>query len=141
MAIKTTADWHGCPIRYGSAVFGDPWSMLILRDLMFKGARHYADFHTAGEGISTNILASRLAGLEAEGTVGKMTDPDHGARTLYYLTDKGLGLVPVMLEIIDWSELWDADTEVEPDFATDLRRDRKALADRIVGGLRARRPA
>ena len=140
MVIRTSDQWHGCPIRYGSAVFGDPWSMLILRDLMFKGARHYADFLNAGEGVSTNVLASRLAKLEAEGTVDKVADPDHGSRYIYYLTDKGLGLVPVMLEIIDWSEFWDAHTEVKPDFAEDLRQDRKALAGRIVDELVARRP-
>ena len=140
MVVKTSDKWHGCPVRFASAVLGDPWNLLILRDLMFKDARHYADFLTAGEGISTNVLAARLVGLEAEGIVEKSPDPDHGSRYIYRLTDKGLGLVPVMLEIIDWSELWDGRTEVTSHFAEDLRRDRKALAAKIIGELEAQRP-
>ena len=136
MTIKYSDDWHGCPIRYGSAIFGDTWSMLILRDLMFKGARYYADFLIAGESISTNILASRLAKLETDDVVQKTRDPDHGSRYIYTLTKKGLALVPVMLEVIAWAEKWDEQTEVPPDFSRDLRRDRKALQARIVSGLK-----
>ena len=136
MTIKYSDDWHGCPIRYGSAIFGDTWSMLILRDLMFKGARYYADFLNAGEGISTNILASRLTKLETDDVVQKMRDPDHGSRYIYTLTKKGLALVPVLLEIIAWAEKWDEQTEVPPNFSRDLRRDRKALQARIVSSLK-----
>ncbi len=110
--------------------------MLILRDLMFKGARYYADFLNAGESISTNILASRLAKLETDDVVQKTRDPDHGSRYIYTLTKKGLALVPVMLEVIAWAEKWDEQTEVPPDFSRDLRRDRKALQARIVSGLK-----
>lgn len=128
MVTKASTDWHGCPIRYGSSVFGDIWSLLILRDITFKGARHYADFLNAGEGISTSILATRLAKLEAEGVLTKEKDPDHGSRVIYRLTEKGKDLIPVLLEIIDWSEKWDEQTEVPPDYIADLRRDRRALA-------------
>ncbi len=136
MAKKTSDDWHGCPIRYGAVVFGDHWSMLILRDLMFKKARHYADFLNAGEGISTNILATRLAMLESEGIVAKRPDPDHGARFIYRLTEKGLGLVPAMLAIIDWSQTWDAQTEVPEEFITALRRSPDTFTADILTGLR-----
>lgn len=135
MVTRTTTSWNGCPIRYGAAVFGDIWSLLILRDLMFKGARHYADFQKAGEGISTNILASRLSKLEREGILSKQKDPENGSRFVYGLTDKGKGLVPVMLEIINWSETWDAQTEVPGDFAEELRKDPKALGEKILSGL------
>ncbi len=137
MTKRTTANWNGCPIRYGAAIFGDNWCLLILRDLMFKGARHYADFINAGEGISTNILATRLAKLQAEGIIEKHPDPSHGKRYIYILTDKGLGLLPAMLEIIDWSETWDSETEVPPEFADEFRRDRLALAQKISSDLKA----
>jgi len=136
MTLKTSDDWHGCPVRFGAAVFGDQWCMLILRDLMFKEARHYADFLTAGEGISTNILATRLFHLENEGIIEKRPDPDHGARIIYSLSKKGLGLVPAMLEIMDWSETWDGETEVPKAFAKELRSDRKAFAKKITKKLR-----
>ena len=137
MTKRTTEDWHGCPIRYGAAVFGDPWCLLILRDLMFKGARYYADFINAGEGISTNILATRLAVLEDERIIEKSIDPDHGKRFIYSLTEKGIGLLPAMLEIIDWSEVWDDQTEVPASFAKELRQDRVALAKRIASDAKA----
>jgi len=140
MTKRTTQDWHGCPIRYGAAIFGDNWCLLILRDLMFKGAKHYADFINAGEGISTNILAVRLNMFEVEGIIEKHPDPDHGKRYVYFLTDKGLGLLPAMLEIIDWSETWDNKTEVPADFSKELEKDRSALAKKIIQDLKASRP-
>lgn len=139
MTRKTTNDWHGCPIRYGAVIFGDNWCLLILRDLMFKGARHYADFLNAGEGISTNILASRLVTLEAEGVIEKHPDPEHGARYVYFLTDKGLGLIPVMLEIVDWAEVWDKQTKVPPEVADELREDREAMAQKTTNMLKSLR--
>ena len=64
-------DPHGCPIRYSLGLFGDKWSLLIIRDLMFKGRHYYGEFLNAGEGISTNILADRLARLEVAGIIAK----------------------------------------------------------------------
>ena len=135
MVTRRSDEWNGCPIRYGAVIFGDVWSLLILRDIAFKGARHYADFLKAGEGISTNILASRLTRLEDEGILTKVEDPENRARYVYGLTDKGKALVPVLLEIIDWSETWDPQTEVPPEFAIELRQDRGALARKIVSEL------
>lgn len=136
MTKRTTKDWHGCPIRYGAVIFGDHWCLMILRDLIFKGARHYADFLNSGEGISTNILAARLVKLENEGIIKKHRDPEHGKRFIYSLTEKGLGLIPAIIEIIDWSEIWDGLTEVPTDFAIELRRNRSALIKNIVNKLK-----
>jgi len=104
---------------------------------MFKGAKHYADFLNAGEGISTNILAACLVKLETEGVVSKHPDPAHGKRYIYTLTEKGIGLVPALLEIMDWAETWDNQTEVPPEFARELRADRSALAKKIIRNLKA----
>ena len=135
MVTRTSENWHGCPIRYGAVIFGDIWSLLILRDIMFKGAQYYADFLKAGEGISTNILASRLLKLENEGILSKAQEPTNRVRYVYSLTEKGKALVPVMLEIINWSETWDDQTEVPEAFASDLREDRAALARKTIAGL------
>lgn len=104
---------------------------------MFKDARHFQDFLNAGEGIATNVLTNRLKKLETEGLIRKLPDPEHGVRKIYQLTDKGLGLVPSMLEIIDWAEIWDDQTEVPDSFADELRRDRKAFANKIIEELKA----
>lgn len=137
MTKRNSQDWCGCPIRYAAVIFGDDWSLLILRDLIFKGARHYADFLNADEGIATNILAARLAKLEAEGIIEKHRDANHGARYCYTLSKKGLDLIPAMLEIIDWSRKWDKYTEVSPEFAKQLRADRRALARKINRELKS----
>ena len=58
-----------CPIHFGLEVFGDPWTLLILRDLLLKGRSTYSDFLHAEEGIATNVLADRLTRLEQDGLV------------------------------------------------------------------------
>lgn len=103
---------------------------------MFKDARYYADFLNAPEEISTNILASRLAKLEDEGILSKKRDTGNKTRFIYGLTPKGEALMPIMLEIIDWSETWDEKTEVPAEFIGDLRHDRTKLAKRIVENIR-----
>jgi len=109
---------------------------LILRDLMFRGAKHYADFLNAGEGISTNILANRLSRLENEDVIEKQPDPEHGKRFIYRLTEKGIGLLPVMVEIIDWAEIWDSNSEVSPEFAKEFRANRSAFVEKISNRLK-----
>src|SRR6478672_4825624 len=84
-----------CPISSALDAIGDKWSMLILRDLMFSGKRTYGEFQASAEGIATNILASRLGSLEANGLLSKSADPENGRRNLYSLTEKGLDLLPV----------------------------------------------
>lgn len=98
-----------------------------MRDMIFKGARHYADFLNDGDGISTNILAARLSHLEAEGIINKQTDPDHGARFIYTLTEKALDTIPAMLEIMMWAEKWDANTEVPKEFVDKVSQNRDAV--------------
>lgn len=92
-----------CPINVALEVFGDRWSLLIVRDLLFKGRHTFRDFATAEERIATNVLTDRLAKLEAEGLVHRRPDPDDGRRVRYDLTPKGLDLAPVLVEMILWS--------------------------------------
>jgi len=105
-----------CPISFALDLFGDRWSLLVIRDMMFKGKRTYGEFLKAGEGIATNILADRLETLENAGVIDKAPDPDNGTRYLYSLTDRGLDLMPVMLEIIAWSGKHDPKTPVSAAF-------------------------
>lgn len=135
MARQTSENWFGCPFRFGANVLGDGWSLLILRDLIFREARHYGDFVAAGEGISTNILADRLQRLEAEGVISKQQDPDRAVRVIYRLTEKGRGLVPILMAIIDWSEQWDDRTEVPAAFIKAYREDRSGFVASVVDGL------
>ncbi|WP_276719036.1 winged helix-turn-helix transcriptional regulator [Pseudooceanicola nitratireducens] len=135
MSKPTSENWSGCPIRYGATVLGDAWALVILRDLIFKEAKHFGDFVAAGERISTNILTDRLKRLEDEGVITRRKDPDRAVRVIYELTEKGRRLVPVMLALINWSEAWDPQTEVPGDFIAAYRDDPGAFAEAIVEGL------
>src|SRR5213594_3085258 len=92
----------GCPLNATLEVLGDRWSLLIVRDLMFKGRTTYKDFLAGGEGIATNVLADRLQRLEAEGIIEKGRDAADARRLVYRLTTKGLALAPVLVEMIVW---------------------------------------
>lgn len=94
----------GCPLNYGLEIFGDKWSLLIIRDMMFFGKRYYREFLTSDEGISTNILADRLTLLEREGIIAKRQDGNHKQKLIYSLTEKGIDLVPIIGEIGLWSD-------------------------------------
>jgi len=92
----------GCPVNISLEVFGDRWSLLIVRDLMVRGFRRFGDFEQSGEGIATNILADRLRRLQCAGVVDAEPDPEDRRKVNYRLTEKGIGLAPVMLELLIW---------------------------------------
>lgn len=92
-----------CPVNFGLETFGDKWSLLILRDMVFWGKKTYGEFLRSDEGIATNILAARLASLEKEGIISKKPHPEDKRKDLYSLIDKGLELIPLLVEIVAWS--------------------------------------
>jgi len=92
----------GCPVSISLEILGDRWSLLIIRDLMVRGFRAFKQFQDSGEGIATNILADRLQKLEAAGIVTAGADETDGRRVNYRLTEKGIDLAPVLLELLIW---------------------------------------
>jgi DNA-binding HxlR family transcriptional regulator len=92
----------GCPVSVSLEVFGDRWSLLIIRDLMVRGLRGFNDFLNSGERIATNILAGRLRRLEAAGIISSEPGEDDARRVHYRLTEKGIDLAPVLLELLIW---------------------------------------
>jgi len=123
-----------CPINYALESFGDRWTLLIVRDLMFKGKTRFGDFLSSDEKMSTNILADRLRKLETLGLVTKSVDPANRAKTLYALTDKGRDLLPIMLEITRWSATYDRDCNTPRAFVDALDRDRESVERTIRAG-------
>jgi DNA-binding HxlR family transcriptional regulator len=93
-----------CPISCSLDIFGDKWSLLIIRDMMFFQKSTYGDFLKSAEGISTNILASRLQNLEENKLIKKLDHPDSKAKVLYKLTQKAIDLLPIIVEIHLWAE-------------------------------------
>ncbi|MEO6912372.1 MAG: helix-turn-helix domain-containing protein [Edaphobacter sp.] len=83
-------------------MLGDRWSLLIVRDLMVRGYRTFKEFQGSGEGIATNILADRLRKLEAAGIITAEAEETDGRRVNYRLTEKGIDLAPVLLDLLIW---------------------------------------
>lgn len=105
-----------CPINFVLETFGDKWTLLIVRDLMFKGKRTYNEFLQSDEKISTNILADRLRKLEEHEIVTKTVAADNRSKLIYSLTTKGKDLLPIMLEITAWSAKHDTSTNTPDSF-------------------------
>jgi DNA-binding HxlR family transcriptional regulator len=117
----------GCPIAFALDVFGDKWSLIIIRDMLMRGKETYGEFLAADEKIATNILADRLRHLQNEGLIKKTRDPQNRRRYLYRLTAKGLDLAPVVLELVRWSAAYDPDTIASKAVVERIRSDREGL--------------
>jgi DNA-binding HxlR family transcriptional regulator len=117
-----------CPVSLALEAVGDKWSLLILRDLILRGKSRYQELLDSGEGISTNILADRLVKLEQLGLILKSDDPTDKRQVRYLPTQKGLDLLPVILEMARWSYKYDPNT----DRASPFFKRTKALF-RLVG--------
>ena len=113
-----------CPVNYGLEIFGDKWSLLIVRDIVFAGKRTYGEFLKSEEGFATNILASRLAFLVEQGILAKTLSSSDRRKDLYSLTEKGLDLIPVLLSVVLWSAKHDPQSYARrrKDFVTRLNR-------------------
>ena len=121
------------PLNATLEVLGDRWSLLIVRDLLFKGRTTYKDFLAGGERIATNVLADRLQRLEAEGVIAKGRDPVDARRLVYRLTAKGLALAPVLVEMIVWGARH-YETGAPPATIREMTEHR----ERFLAGIRSR---
>jgi len=107
--MKTMDKRSTCPINYSVEIFGDKWMLLLLRDLMFNGKNSFLEFRASNEKISSAVLTEKLNTLLAEGIVTKVTSPKNASKFLYLLTDKGVELVPFMVEFLDWGSRYNPD--------------------------------
>lgn len=109
----------GCPINLALEVFGDRWSLLVLRDMIFAGKRTFNQLLESDEGIATNVLRDRLNSLVESGLLTKSDDPERRGRTRYALTERAIALVPVLVHMGHWGERWGA---ADPDLRRFNRR-------------------
>ncbi len=126
-----------CPTNFGLEHFGDKWSLLLIRDLMFKGKRHYNEFLEAGESVSTSVLGDKLRSLEDKGIITKKSDKIKKSRIRYSLTEKGIALLPMMIEIILWSGEFDSDTEADIEFLKKARLKGEEVVLELTDRLRS----
>jgi DNA-binding HxlR family transcriptional regulator len=97
-----------CPLNAALEMVGDRWSLLIVRDMMLRGATRYADFLSGHEKIATNILADRLRKLAQIGIISAARDSHDGRKRIYRLTKKGMDLAPVLTEMVLWASAHEA---------------------------------
>jgi DNA-binding HxlR family transcriptional regulator len=123
-----------CPINYGLEAFGDRWTLLILRDIVFRGKRTYREFLKSEEGFATNILASRLNHLIEEGILQHEGDETDGRKGIYSLTEKGLDLIPLMFEMVLWSAKHDSRSEAKraPRLVELIRKDNRKISQKSM---------
>lgn len=138
-ASETKRRRSDCPVDYALEIFGDRWSLLLIRDLLFKGPQTFRELLAADEGIATNILSARLKKLEAEGVIARAPDRQDRRRVLYSLTRKGRDIAPILVELIGWSAKYDAASRAAaPEgFLNRLARDRDRLISELVEGASA----
>lgn len=116
----------GCPVSISLDVFGDRWSLLVIRDIMVRGLRTFSEFQHSGEKISTNILADRLRHLENAGII-RAERAAEDARSIHYrLTSKGIALAPVLLELFIWAAHHEP-TGAPPAYVEQLEQNREAI--------------
>jgi len=120
-----------CPINISLEIFGDRWSLLIIRDLMLRSYRTYKQFLSSDEGIATNILAERLQRLEAAGIITTARDAEDRRKVVYRLTEKGIDLAPIIVELVLWSARHE-ETGAPPASIRKMR----AKRDQFLAGIR-----
>jgi DNA-binding HxlR family transcriptional regulator len=114
-----------CPVSTSLDVLGDKWTLLILRDIVFAGKSTYGQFLQSAEKMATNILADRLAVLEAQGLLTKAVAADKKSKFTYRLTEKGVDVVPIIVELMLWGAKH-SPTIVNPSLLAELQTGKDA---------------
>lgn len=135
MVIRGTGKSR-CPISLALEVVGDPWSLLVVRDIVYFGKQTFGEFSDSAERISPSVLANRLARLEAAGVLTRSSHPGDDRRVRYQLTERGLGLIPVLLELANWSAQTGWDTDAPPAWISLVNRDKARVTATIVAAVR-----
>jgi len=120
--MKRTDKKSYCPVNHCLEAVGDQWSLLIIRDITLFGKHTYKEFLASSERITTSVLADRLANLENLAIIRKEPHPRDGRQDYYSMTEKGIGLIPVILDMMEWGTRFDPES-------TGHRK--KAMLDRI----------
>ena len=117
-----------CPISYSLDFLGDKWIILILRDMALNNKHFYKDFLEAGEGIATNVLSDRLKMLEAQKIILSNPYAQNKTMKFYSLTDKGIALIPMIIELWVWGATYDPKSSV----SEKVLKERLAKRDQLI---------
>ncbi|MGH8809092.1 MAG: winged helix-turn-helix transcriptional regulator [Noviherbaspirillum sp.] len=135
-AMKRAENKSHCPVNFALETFGDTWSLLIVRDIVFWGKRTYGEFLDSSEGIATNVLAARLAHMEQKGILAKGPHETDRRKEVYTLTERGLALIPILLEMSGWSAQYDPQTTAPQQFVAAVYADREKMFSLVQDTVR-----
>ena len=93
-----------CPITSALDIVGDKWTLVIIKQMLLEGKKTFKDFSESDEARASNILSSRLKMLEKYKIIRKEKLPHNKKTNIYLLTEKGLGLTPIIVELTHWSD-------------------------------------
>src|SRR5258708_11401605 len=136
--MKSITRRSDCPISCALDRFGDKWSLLIIRDLLFKEKSSYGEFLASEEKIATNILSDRLQTLQQAEIIKKIANKQDKRKDIYRLTKKGIDLLPILIEIILWSAKYDPQSAASKDFVSKTREDKNKLIQDIIEELKTK---
>lgn len=137
MKTQTHQSRSHCPISFALDIFGDKWSLLIVRDIVYVGKRTHGEFMKSAEHIATNILADRLAKLECQNIITKTPDPTDKRREIFSLTEQGLALIPLLLDLQTWSNMFASiDISRSATLEAALQKDRTKVVAQITEMVR-----
>lgn len=119
-----------CAINFSLEIFGDTWSLLIIRDIVNFGKKTYGDFLASDERIGTSVLSRKLAHLEHHGIIFKQTSPADRRKEEYYLTEKGIALAPILNELAVWGATYDLQTGADKKAMKAYVSNRQEVLDR-----------
>ncbi len=136
MAHSDTTPRSPCVFSNVLDIIGDRWTLLVIRDMFFFGKHEYKEFLRSPESIATNILAARLQKLTCAGIIAEMPHPDNRSRKLYYLTESGKDLLPLLIEIARWGEKHLPAHEIMKPLFDVIRRDAGAFQKKVLRDLR-----
>lgn len=136
--MKRTDIKSHCPVNFTLEIIGDPWSLLVLRDIVFFDKHTFKEFLESSERITTSVLTNRLANLEKQGVLAKQPHPTDLRSAIYTLTEKGLGLVPMLLCMMEWGTTNDANStgHRKKEFVERIKAEQSALSLEVQNSLR-----
>jgi DNA-binding HxlR family transcriptional regulator len=136
--VKRTDRKSHCPVNSALEVVGDPWSLLVVRDIVFYGKHTFGEFLASEERITTSVLADRLAKLVSSGVLSKERHLADRRRELYSLTDAGFALIPLLVELANWGVSYDPEVIENPLWTSKVQTDRtglyKLIHDTVASG-------
>ena len=130
-----------CAVNVAVEVLGDQWTLLVVRDIVFHGKHEFVEFLAGDERITTSVLTDRLTALVDQGVLSKSRSTSDRRRERYDLTEKGLALIPILVELGRWGTQYGPDVTPHPEWAHAAQNDPAGLGKMIRRTLRAGRSA